>query len=231
MENPISGTPANTTTGKKSFTLPLGQVNHAALGIQIGKSWETKFSNVSFGFTNVNDFKALAEHFNSELLAKKTLLAQRKILTRTMADNVKKINSGLKYLKGYISEKFGSETAKTHFADFGIVLNRGYLSFPTDHDQLIASLNMTVNALAANPDIASRTYGLSYWKELRDNLQSQWDEAIATDNNLATYTRTLQQDFTQLKAQISRLKTELRLDNPKDYQQVWREWGLHKEKF
>lgn len=220
-----------TPVTKQNFTLPHGQINAAALASRIADAWQTKFSTTTFGFAEMNTFSTAVEKFNNDILTKKDQLAKRKIQTGEMEETLDSIYKALKHLKAYIIETFGDKHGKEHFADFGIIIQDNYYSFPKDRDNLLVCLNATVNAMAATPDIANRTYGLAFWTDKRDKLFTQWRDATRMDNDLATITKSLQTQLPELETLVRRMKNQLKLDNPKDYKQTWREWGLQKEKF
>lgn len=231
MKEITSGESANIITKNKTYlTLPSGQVNLAALNLRIASAWQTNQTTATFGFVTYSDFVTQATQFDTDIRKKREKLAARKILTAEMTDTMNSVFGNLRHLKAYIVEKYGLETAKSHFADFGIVLRRGHYEFPKDRDELLVSLAQTLNALNANPDIAVRTYGLSYWSDLKNKLSAQWNEAAILDGNLATLTAALQTQTASIKKMVTRMKNQIKLDNADNHKQIWRAWGLQQEK-
>ena len=233
INNVLSGETATGTTskGKVNFIIPKGQINLAALSLRIGTGWSANQASSTFTFISRADFEAKATQFDTDVRKKREQLAKRKILTAEMNATMTGIKTSLRHLKAYIVEKYGATDAKSHFADFGIVMSKKSYGFPTDRDALLVSLGQTVSSLNNTPDIAGRTFGLTFWSGLKDKLASQWNEAAITDGSLGVLTAAIHNQTEEMSVLVHRMKNQIKLDNPKTYLQIWRSWGIQSEKF
>lgn len=225
-ENPIVG-----PSVKNTFRLPSDQINNVALAKEVLRTWTQNHSSTTFNFTDKNAFETLVNRFEQSVNKKQQQLALRKTLTNELTSTTKSVSSHLKYLKTYLMEEFGEKDAKSYFAQFGIKQVHSRYILPADRDVMLQSLNALVATLTANPGLATRHFGLAFWTDLRDKLTAQWQSAKQMDTELALLTSSIKQDQPEVKQLISRMKAQLKIDNPTTHTQLWRAWGLQTEKF
>ena len=228
MSTPPNASP---TTSRTVISLPASQINLASVARYVAEQWANKFSSFTTTFLTLTELQSIGTRFHQAVSTKSALLGKRKILTKELNVLCSAMDKNTTILKSYLKEEFGTELAKSYYTSFGLSTDSKKSILPSDRDKRILALQNIVNAMTTHTALGSRKYGLLYWTEQLNTLQTQWQTAKQTDSELSALTETIRTDYPILRLYLTKIKQQIKLNNGSTYKQSWRDWGFQTEKY
>lgn len=221
----------SSTTSRSVISLPASQINLASVGRYVAEQWANKFSTFTTTFLTLTELQSICTRFHQAVSTKSALLGKRKILTKELNVLCSTMDKNSTFLKAYLKEEFGTESAKSYYTSFGLGTENKKSMLPSDRDKRILALQNIVNAMTTHTALGSRKYGLLYWTEQLNTLQAQWQIAKQTDSELSALTESIRTDYPILRAYLTKIKQQIKLNSGSTYKQSWRDWGFQTEKY
>ena len=142
----------------------------------------------------------------------------------------RKTDDAVSFVKTYILEKFGPKDGPSHYAAFGFEHKHNHFQFPTQRQKRLESLNLMTAAIASN-GFGTKTYGTTFWTDLRDKYNSLINSASDTSGDVSEDVSELVQLRTKLRRVLHSLLLLLEANYPDTFDQMRRKWGFQKEKY
>ena len=141
-----------------------------------------------------------------------------------------KINNSIKYLKGYLDEKYDTDAqVVAKYGQFGIDKIGSVYKMPTDRNARRSALGKIVAALAAE-GFGTKKYGTAYWTPIITQYNALCSQAVTTDGAVSVQVGNKTAYKKQIRQALSALHALIKIQNPDNYKAVLRSWGFQKEK-
>lgn len=192
-------------------------------------AWRKKESLV-LKWTTVDEFDSKVDDYRDAYRTGATSKGDRRTVTQAFAVVNTEIDSSLKYVKGYITEKFGADNAVAHYEQFGIVKVRKRYMLPEDGDRRQEALEQMVSALRLN-GLTTQKYGADYWDDLYIRFGQARGEASAIDSVISQQVADKSDCKETIRETLNALIHLIRANYPHTWREEMRQWGFQKEKY
>lgn len=182
----------------------------------------------------VGEFQLLVNQYRTELTGRTTEGATRPAETQTLENLDEQIDKGVGKVKKYIADKYEDEDPTAYYPQFGIVhitsAKNSHWAMPYDRDERLESLTMMTNAINTH-GFNAKTYGNAYWSAILGAYPSAWQAARDTDSTVSGHVGNLSVLRNQINEVLVSIAFVLRGNYPKNFSNVWREWGFQREDY
>lgn len=177
-----------------------------------------------------DDLRNKAQEYEAALLLKAGSRSQRTPLTMLLNNMQADAAQKMSKVKIALQLKYGKKDAVSYYKQFGIIQtsNSAYL-LPKKYEEFVAAIKQIEEALVTH-QIESQEYGLTYWKTLRNNFESELNAATSKDtisSEQVGETQRLKAELTQMLRSVTLL---VQAEEPNDYERVLRNMGFRREK-
>lgn len=228
METPIVPIPI-VNSPVRTGAVPAADID---FGIVV-KTASTKWNSnpwLTLLWTTAAEFAAKSTTYQNTLDARLLLGSTRPQITKALKVQDDKVDYGLAYVKGYITEKYGKEIAVSYYAAFGIQYKYGAYIIPKDQNARSASLTLMVDAIAAH-GFELKEYGTAYWTAIKTAYNNLLEDAISTDGDVSSDVGNKNILKKDLKKGLNAIIHSIKSNYPDNYKQELRSWGFQKEKY
>ena len=211
---------------------PTDILNIAEAGITTGNNWGTKYPTLSVTFVSQADYLALHEVLRTDVVTQKANESNRTLQYAALKTTNAKIAAAQKYLKGYIAEQYDTANAKTYYTAYGIEKKGNAYGIPVDNDQRMRALDAMIATLSqtGNP-FKTKKYGLTFWTALRDAHRTAWTQCKNIDGTRSVLSAAIKANKVLALSYQSRLRQQIKVNEPISYKNIWRDLGFQAEKY
>jgi len=232
--DPESGTPAGAVPVDESLiihkpTLPRKDDDIRDTGRLVSDHWATQ-AQILLVWITQPQFAQLITDYTAELDQRKQKGASRSPITDALDTVDEQIDDAIPYVKGYIAGKYGMNHASAHYSVFGIVHHDGEWQFPVDHNVRKESLQMMVDAIAAE-GFGANEFGTAFWTATQTTFNNLLTQANTTDEEVSGKVSSKNQMKQKIKKVLQSLVYVLHGNYPDTYRATLRTWGLQKEDY
>ena len=212
--------------------IPTDLINIATLGITTGNSWAVNYPNLVVNFTTPNEYTTFHTDFRNRLLERQENESKRILSISHLRKVNKELMASIKFLKAYLVEEYGKIDALTHYSEYGLVFESKTYRFPMDNDDRMKKLDTLIHTLSMpNNPFQGKKYGLTYWKNLRDEHKTNWTLCKTLDGNRSVLAKAIQLDKKKALNWQSRLRQQVKINDKENYKSIWRNLGFQAEKY
>jgi hypothetical protein len=227
METNPNSTPIG--KAKRQSTIPNKDNDLITVAITVGRNWE-KAQELTLAWISQAEFKTCVNDFSSSLSTKNEKGGQRSPVTQKLKLVDKTINSSIKHVKGYLSEKYGEEEAKAYYPKFGIEHSKRGYNLPNERLNRMQALKMVVPALKEE-GLEDKKFGTQFWEPIVAMYTQYVDNTIDMDGSIAKHVGNKEHCKQQIRLALNSIIFLLRANYPGTYKSMLREWGFQKEKY
>jgi hypothetical protein len=228
-ETNTSAEATSKSTHTKKGTLPRKEKDLYGVSTFVSEKWESTPA-LTLIWTDSKAFKDCIAEFGMSLSGKDGGGGERAPVTQNLKNLDKGIDTDLKHLKGYLSEKYGAKEALAYYAKFGIVKSDNKYVLPKDRNKRMAALDLLCNAVVAE-GFADKKYGKAHWDAIRTQYQELHKGASVLDGKISTEVATKQMCILQIRKTLNSIIKLLQANYPDNPAAKLREWGFQKEKY
>lgn len=175
-------------------------------------------------------FTITTTSFASTLTSRNQTGSTRPQITKALKIVDQKIDGALSYVKGYITDKYKKETAKSYYAAFGMVHKNDNYSIPSDQNGRLEALGLLLEALAAH-GFSAKEYGIAFWTPVRDEYKTLLQSATTTDGTISNKVGDKNSLKKEVKKGLNAIILAIQANYPDTYKTELRTWGFQKEKY
>ena len=209
-------------------SLPGANADLATLAVAAAAEWK-KRPTLTLLWILQKDFEKDAADFESIYGHRLGMGAEKPAQTKLLLTLDEKADNSLKYVKGYILEKW-KDADKANYPRYGIVAGNKNYRLPHDRDNRLDALALMVQAIQ-DDGFEDREYGLDFWNTLKDEYSSALQTSKDTDSAVSGYVG----DKNVLKERVvdvlEALVHLIKANYHKTYKQVLRQFGFQKEDY
>ncbi|WP_432671358.1 hypothetical protein [Flavobacterium sp. SM2513] len=209
--------------------IPAAEVNLAAVLAVVARKWSENPWLVLRWLT-LATFTAEVSSFTLLLNQQQKAIATRPQLVRMLKNLEHQMDDSLSYVKGYISDKFQKERAKSYYASFGIEHHKNRYSLPIDREKRLMSLKLLLKALVKN-DFETKEYGTAFWTPIKENYETLSAQLSHLNGQISLQSGEKRLLKVNLKKGLNALILNIKSNYPDTYKQELRNWGFQKEKY
>jgi uncharacterized FlaG/YvyC family protein len=208
--------------------LPRKESDLAALANNVSESWKKEPRFVLF-WTTQAEFATQAANFSNLHTSSKEAKGDRSPITQSLKKIDENIEKGLKYVKGYIKDKY-EDSAIAHFAKYGIDKVAGAYIVPKDRDKRKTALGMLINALEAD-GFADKKYGKVYFENIKTEYDKLVNEVSSVSKNITTHVDSKKTLRDTIEKTLMALRLLIQANYPDSFGAQLRIFGFQKEKY
>jgi hypothetical protein len=228
MEEEIKPKKVNAKPAKKG-NVPVADINFGAVAKTVSENW-TKNSWLTLLWLTPTEFATNAASFADTLTKRNQTGLARPQITQSLKLLDQKIDGGLSYVKGYITDKHKKEAAKSYYASFGMVHKNDKYSIPKDQNSRLEALGLMIGALTAN-GFSDKEFGTAFWKSIQDEYKTLLGSANDTDSTVSSKVGDKNMLKKDLKKGLNAIVKAIQANYPDTYKTELRNWGFQKEKY
>ena len=226
MDTPNTPTPQSTAA--HTDLTPERDQAQVALWTTMASTWKAN-PHITLVYTTQAEFEAAATAQAARLLARQRADAPRPLLSNRLNAIRDTFTEALPYLKADLLRIFKKEGVQAAYPTFGLVQHEGVWQFPEErllaqdqYDELVAALRAQ--------GLATGDYGADALAPLAQEFRDKYDQLIKLDQTTSGAVGVKNQGKPYLKKVAKSLRRVLEGNYPDTYAQVWRAWGIQKEK-
>jgi hypothetical protein len=148
MENGTTPPKAMTKPAKKG-NVPVADINFGNVTQTVSDSW-SKNTWLTLRWLTPEQFATTTTNYTTILTSRNQTGSKRPQITQSLKALDKKIDSSVSYVKGYITDKYKKEAAKSYYAAFGMVYKKSTYAIPADQNSRLDALGLMIDGLVAN---------------------------------------------------------------------------------
>ncbi|MFN0047973.1 MAG: hypothetical protein ACKVOU_02485 [Cytophagales bacterium] len=209
-------------------SLPRKESDLSSLAVEVSKSWKNEPRFVLF-WTTQAEFALQAENFKNLHSSSKEAKGGRSPITQSLKKIDVNIEKGVKYVKGYIKDKF-EDSAIANYAKYGIEKNGGAYMFPKDRDKRITALSMLINSLEAD-GFADKKYGKAYFENIKTEYDKLVSDVSSATKNISTHVDSKKSLRDTIEKTLMALRSLIQANYPDSFGAQLRIFGFQKEKY
>ncbi|MBC7449711.1 MAG: hypothetical protein H7330_16800 [Hymenobacteraceae bacterium] len=221
--------PAEEASPRRNPLIPEDQDQKAALALFLATAWAANPQLVLIWITQAA-YATKAAAFAAALKARNKAGALVPQQSRSFDEYDEEIRKGLNYVKNYISETYGEDSAESFYAEFGIKTRGTTHELPRAQAERADALEMLEAALVTH-GLGARPYGTAYWEPIADGYATLTGKARKASANVSKLVgmKNEQVDDVEevLSAMISLVDAQYR--TPEARQAKLRELGFQRE--
>jgi hypothetical protein len=213
----------------RTANVPAADVNFGNVAQSVSAAW-TKNDWLTLRWLTPAQFATTTTSYVSMVSSRNLAGSTRPQITQSLKALDKKIDGSLSYVKGYITDKYKKEAAKSYYTAFGMVHKNDNYSIPKDQNSRLEALNLMIEGIVTN-DFAKKEYGEAFWTAIRDEYKTLLSSATTTDGKVSSKVgdkNTMKKD---LKKGLNAIVKALQANFPDSYKTELRTWGFQKEKY
>ncbi len=210
-------------------TIPSRDIDFLTVAKNVCNKWLAN-PNYVLVHTNPQILQQLVDEYDAILSEKISIKVQRPEVTNKLRQCDKKINTGVKYIKLYLTDKYGAKNVAAQYSKYGIVKAKYRWIVPTDRDVRRQSLQRILNSLQAD-GFGDKQYGLAYWSSIITAYEPLLAQARLNDAQVSMKSSSKNIKKKQIKKILNCLIYLIKANNPGSYKSALRQWGFHKEKY
>lgn len=215
-------------TAKSKGTVPVADIDFGSVANNVATKWNGTPS-ISLIWTTALEFATQATAYNTELSLRNQVGGGRPQITNALKILDKTMDDAVKYVKGYIVDKY-KESASSYFAAFGIEHKSNRYSFPFDRNKRLASLELMLKGIVDNR-FEDREFGTLFWTDIKTQYEGLVNQASSTDGTISSKVSAKNQMKASLKKVMNSLINVIKANYPDTYKAELRTWGFQKEKY
>ncbi len=213
----------------KKSSVPVDDVNFAALGLRVAATWAT-YPNLKLLYVTQQAFSTKTTQLDTFVQQRISEQQARPTKTVSLKDLTVEAKFGIKIVRGYLLETFkDAKKAAQHYLDFGLEKKNDAWSLPTDQQRLALALR-TIKQSITTYGYDAKDYGLTYWTDLEANYTAALADAISSDGNSSNTVNQKDVLKKEIKDIMVSLRFLIRANYPSTYAGVLRDFGFQKEK-
>jgi hypothetical protein len=228
MGDEIKPQKVNAKPAKKG-NVPVADINFGSVAKIVSENW-TKNSWLTLRWLTPEEFATTTTGFVATLTTRNQTGSARPQITQSLKSLDQKIDGALSYVKGYITDKYKKEAAKSYYASFGMVHKQDAYNIPTDQNGRLEALGLMIEAIAGN-DFGDREYGTTFWKSIRDEYKTLLGNANVTDSKVSSKVGDKNMLKKDIKKGLNAIVKAIQANYPDTYKTELRNWGFQKEKY
>ncbi len=208
--------------------LPSKDADRATLGVAVAAAWKTHPQLTLIWITQAV-FEQKANEFDTVFGQRLTAGSGRSAQTFDLKSKDKEIDGNLKYVKGYILEKW-KDAAAANYPRYGMQYRNEAFEIPRDHDKRLDALKLLKQAIH-DDGFDAREYGKVYWEKMYTDYDLALKAAKTSDASVSGFVgdkNVLRETMEEALTAIVHLITA---NYPKTYPQKLREFGFQKEDY
>jgi hypothetical protein len=200
----------------------------ATLAVAASNEW-LKRPMLTLIWKDATSFQKDAEDFDGVFGQRLSTGSGKTAKVKVLINLDKKADDHLKFVKGYILEKWEADD-KANYPRFGIEAGNKSYRLPHDRDKRNDALKLMVQAIQ-DDGFQTRQYGLVFWETLSKDYSKALQEANDTDGAISGFVgdkKVLKETVVDvLEALVHLVKANYR----NTYPQVLRQFGYQKENY
>jgi hypothetical protein len=213
----------------KTANVPVADVNFGTVAQTVSKNWASN-TWLSLRWLTPEQFAATTSSYVSTLTNRNQAGSTRPQITQSLKGLDQKIDGSLSYVKGYITDKYKKEAAKSYYAAFGMVHKNDNYNIPSDQNGRLESLGLLIDALTVN-GFSDKEYGTAFWTAIRDEYKVLLNTASVTDGKVSSKVGDKNSLKKDLKKGLNAIVKAIQANYPDTYKTELRAWGFQKEKY
>jgi hypothetical protein len=213
----------------KTGNVPAADIDFGKVIKNVSAKW-TASPWLTLQWLTSAQFASNSNAFENTLTARLQTGSTRSQTTQALKVLDKTIDDALVYVKGYLTEKYSKESAKSYYAAFGIVHVKAAYVFPRDQNSRAASLGLMVDAITAN-GFEDKEYGTAFWTPIKSQYNALLQAATSIDGKVATKVGSKNLLKKDLKKGLNAIVLAIKANYPDNYKAELRNWGFQKEKY
>jgi hypothetical protein len=224
-ENPVVPEPKSKSA---KGNVPMADIDLVTTAKNVAEKWKST-PNLTLIWSDSNRLIQIAADYENTLNVRIAEGSRRPEVSAKLKNLDKQIDLGIGYIKDYLRERYGNDD-KAHYSQYGIVFYSKTYKLPSDRDTRASSFTLILEAL--NRDgFNDKSYGRSYWENIRDQYIPIKQEAVDMDEAVAgkVSEKNLLKD--EIKKHLYALIDLLKANYPDTYKSEMRVWGFQKEKY
>jgi hypothetical protein len=224
-ENPVVPEPKSKSP---KGNVPMADIDLVTTAKSVAEKWRNT-PNLTLLWTNSDRLVQIAANYEHTLNARIAEGSRRPEVSAKLRNLDKQIDRGIAYIKDYLKERYGNDD-KSHYSQYGIGFHSKTYKLPSDRDIRASSFTLILDALDRD-GFNDKTYGRSYWENIRDQYLPLKQEAMVMDESVAgkVSEKNLLKD--EIKKHLYSLIDLLKANYPDTYKSEMRVWGFQKEKY
>ena len=221
-----------TTTETPKHTkrnIPAADIAMRDLSQTVAKIWVGN-PQITLIYTIPADFAKNVSDFDKSLDDRITTGEGRPSITTNLKMLNREASSHVKYLKLYLTDKYGPELAVSYYPQFGIVRRGKRFIFPVDHNSRNQDLKEVLKGIVVH-GFQDKRYGLDFWTSLSEEYTAKVEASVSTDGSVSGLVKSKNECKVIVRQILNSLILVIKANYPQTYKQVLREWGFQKEKY
>jgi hypothetical protein len=224
-----ASTPKENAKSVKKGNVPLADVTFGKVTQTVAQKWVTS-SWLTLLWQTATQFAENANKYEIALQSRMQTGSKRPQTTQAIKSLDKTIDNSLSYVKGYITDKYKKESAKSYYAAFGFEHKKDKYIFPIDQNNRLSALELMIEAIAAN-DFTDKEYGTAFWTPIHKEYKKLVSTATTTDGDISIKVGDKNALKKELKKGLNAIVNALKANYPDTYKTELRNWGFQKEKY
>ncbi|WP_293895262.1 hypothetical protein [Flavobacterium sp.] len=208
--------------------VPTADIDFGTVVTNVATKWN-ETESISLIWTTASEFNTQATAYNTELSIRNQVGGGRPQITKAMNVLDATMVEALKYVKGYIVDKY-KDSSTSYFPAFGIEYKNNRYFFPIDRNKRLASLVLMLQGLLDN-GFGDKEFGTAFWTDIKSQYENLITQASSTDGTISTKVSAKNTLKGALKKTLNSLISVIKGNYPDTYKAELRSWGFQKEKY
>lgn len=231
MSTSVNGSDATASTTEKTVRrtaqLPNKDVPLGILAKKIAEKWQAS-ALPPLMWLSKDDFAAQVAAFVADHKEADDTGDARTPQSKRLKALDKQLNSGLRYVKGYLEEKYDDHEA--YYAEFGIERRGKNYELPLGRPERVKALEKLLAALAKH-GFGKNKYGTAHWKPLYDEYAPLVEGSNETTGLRSGKVGAKDQGAAQVRKGLRSIIHHVKANYPDTWEQELRGFGFLKESF
>lgn len=209
--------------------IPSTDIELIDLATRVADKWMSESFYV-LKYIDAVQFKASVLSYSTTYANRSDAGMNRQPITAQLSVLDKQIDGSLKFIKGYLSEKYNNTaTERSRYAQFGIEKVNNIYKLPVDRNSRRVALRKLLTALVAE-GFDTNKFGIAFWQPIVDDYETLSHQAINTDGTVSINVATKNQQKMEIRKVLNSLVSLITANNPDTFKGELRSWGFQKEK-
>ena len=226
-ETPPPGGDAN-KPAKKTKIIPQKDIDLGNVAETVSEKWLLTPELTLIWITALL-FKEIVISYNETLSQRQSIGGGRKIVTDSLKDLDKEIDTNTEYVKGYLKDKY-EENAPSYFPSFGIVKRGNAFKLPYDQNSRLKKLDLMKAGIIDN-GFGDKTYGTDYWDGIKTAYKEALKNAKSIDGGVSVKVGSKNELKNKIKEVLNSLIHLIKANYRKNADAKLRDFGFQKEKY
>ena len=209
--------------------LPTGQLELATLGLFAAKHWQTSALGDLLWKTKAA-FLTQAQAYADSLETADAADDDRSPAAQRLRELDQTIDTGLRFVKGYLAEDHDGDADAGYYDEFGIKTEGRNQRLPKARPARAKALQKLLAAIAAH-GYNDRKYGKAYWTPIEKEYRELVEKRRQTESNASAEVGKKNEQEKPLRKVLKALINLIKAHYPDTAKSVLREFGFQKESY